>query len=255
MSNKIRTLFFDIESSPIKGYTWQTYDARVLDIVEDWYMLCFAHKWQGEKASYVKGLCDYKGYKSGKDCEEKLVKDLWKVFDEAEVVVGHNIRKFDIKKAKAKFIEYGLKPYSPIKTIDTLTEARKFGFTSKKLDEVGKKLGVGRKISHMGIQLWFDCMEGDQKAWKTMKKYNKQDVVLNEKVFDKLNPWRENGVNMGMLVDDGNPICPCCGHDDLMKRGFTYTNSGKYQRYQCKKCGRYPRARDKVKNSGNPLTH
>ena len=255
MSKQPKILFYDIESTPIKIWAWSHYDTNALKIIEDWYMLCFSHSWLGEKTTHVKGLCDYKGYKSRNDCEEKLVRELWKLFDEANVVCGHNIRRFDNKKAKVKFLEYGLKPYSPIKTIDTLTEARKFGFTSKKLDEIGKKLGVGQKVTHTGMKLWFDCMDGDLKAWKLMKKYNKQDVILNKNVYEKLNPWRENGVNLGMFVEDENPVCPKCGHDKLNKRGFTTTNAGKYQRFHCTSCGCYPRARNKIKKSGNPLTH
>jgi len=34
-------------------------------------------------------------------------------------------------------------------------------------------------------------------------------------------------------------ICSHCGHDQLRKRGIEHYASGDYQRWQCKKCGKY----------------
>jgi rubredoxin len=99
-------------------------------------------------------------------------------------------------------------------------------------------------------------MDGVKSAWNLMKKYSKKDTILLYDVYEKIKPWITSGVNMGMLVSEGDEaVCPACGSDQLQKRGFATTNSGKYQRYQCKNCGKYPRARNKIKGSGNPLTH
>lgn len=251
-----KILYWDIETSLITGKSFKIWDTNLLDIDEDWYMLSVSWRWDHEKVTNVKALCDYKGYKSGKDCEEKLIKDIWKLIDEADVIIGHNNDKFDFKKARAKFLEFGLPPHSPVAKVDTLKIARReFGFTSNKLNDLGEKLGIGKKTPHTGLRLWLECMDGEPAAWKLMKKYSKQDTVLLYDVFHKLKPWITSGLNMGMLVEDGTPTCPSCGSTDLQKRGFAVTNSGKYQRFQCKCCGKYPRARNKLKGSGNPLTH
>ena len=104
------------------------------------------------------------------------------------------------------------------------------------------------------MNLWFGCMAGDDKAWKTMVKYSKQDTILLEKVYDKLVPWMTT-TNLGLHVEDSTKICPKCGHDELTIAGKSATNSGVYLRYRCKKCKGYSRGRNKIKNSGNPLTH
>lgn len=255
MSKQPKVLFWDIETSLIVGKTFQIWNTNVLDIQEDWYMLSFSWRWGHEKTTYVKALCDYPGYNSGNDCEKLLVKDLWKLIDEADVLVHHNGDKFDLRKSNAKFLAYGLKPYSPVKSIDTLKQARKhFGFTSNKLNELGKLFGVGTKTPHTGIRLWLECMEGDLKAFNLMKKYSKQDTILLYEVYNKLLPWI-TPVNMGMFVEDGTPTCPNCCSEKMQKRGYSTTNAGKYQRYQCTNCGKYSKDRNKIKGTGNPLTH
>jgi len=256
MSNKLKVLFWDIETSLLIGKAFKIWDTNILDIDQDWYMLSYSWRWDHEKKTNVKALCDYKGYKSGKDCEEKLIRDLWKLLDEADIIVHHNGDKFDYKKARAKFLEYGLPPHSHVEKVDTLKIARReFALTSNRLNDIGEKLGLGTKTPHTGLRLWLECMDGCKKAWKLMKKYSKQDTILLHKVYYKLLPWRTNGINFGMLIEDGTAICPNCSSDDVMKRGFSYTNSGKYQRFQCKDCGKYSRTRSKIKDSGNPLTH
>ena len=247
-----KVLFWDIETSPIFGAAWRRYDTTLLDITNDWYMLTYSYKWKHEKTAHVVALNDYEGYDPNSEDDFNLVSDLWELLDEADILVHHNGDKFDLKKANAKFIQHDLPPYSPVSTIDTLRQARKhFNFTSNKLDDLGKLLQVGEKVSHSGYSLWRGCMLGDEESWKKMKKYSKQDAVLLEKVYNKLLPWIKS-TNLGRHQD--GYACPSCGSSNVMKRGFSTTNSGVYQRYQCNDCSAWSRSRKKVKNSGNKLT-
>lgn len=256
MSFTPKIAVFDLENAPLLTHSWRTYDANALSIEEDWYLLSFAYKWYGQSKTHVKALCDYPKYDYTQCDDSLLVKDLWKLFDEADILIAHNGDKFDVKKANARFIKHVGKPPSPYKTIDTLKIARtNFNFTSNKLDYLAKYLGVGEKLKHQGFPLWVGCMNGVKKDWNTMKKYNKIDVDVLEKVYDELRAWSTSGTNIGLFVDDGTHVCPKCGSTDLQKRGFAPTNSGIYQRYQCKCCGGWSRSREKVANSGNPLTH
>lgn len=228
-------MLFDIETSPLLGYTWEIYDTNVIEIVQDWYMLSFAVKWLDEKKTRVYTLADFRGYTKDKANDYKLVKKLWDYLSEADLVIAHNGDQFDIKKANARFIAHGLAPPAPNKTVDTLKVARKhFKFTSNKLDDLGNILGVGRKVAHTGKHLWLSCMRGDRKAWKIMAKYNKQDVVLLEKVYLKLRPYmatHPNNVSFGQ--------CPVCQSFQVQKRGSYWSLKRKYQRYQCQSCGHW----------------
>lgn len=226
---KLKFLVFDIETGPNLSYTWGKYQQDVIAFKEEWDLLSFAYKWLGEKPVYA--------YGADKNTEEAIVNKLWLLFDEADVLIAHNGYKFDIRKVNAKFLEYGLTPPSPYKVVDTLRVSRRyFALNSNKLDDLGELLQVGRKVKHEGFELWLKCMAGDKAGWKKMLQYNKQDVVLLEKVYLKLLPWITNHPNRGDLSQlDG--VCPKCESKHLSPRGYINTRTGKKQRYCCDDCG------------------
>ena len=232
-----RILFYDVETSPILGYTWGKYEQDVIEFERDFNIMSFAWKWADEKVVHVLALPDFKTYQKDKFDDKELVKELWKLMNEADIIIGHNSDSFDNKKVNSRFVVHDLLPPAPYKTVDTLKVARKyFKFSSNKLDDLGNTLGLGRKIAHTGFKLWKDCMNGDLSAWRLMKRYNKQDVVLLEKVYEELKPWITNHPNVGVLA--GRPeSCPVCAGTTLQARGFAISKPGKRQRWQCTKCG------------------
>lgn len=231
----MKIAYIDLETTPITSYNWGVYEQNAIEVIKEWYILCFTVKWEGGKTETY-SLPDFPLYKKEPENDLQLVKKLWEVFNEADIILGHNLEKFDIKKATARFIFHGLTPPEPYKTVDTLKVARKyFKFTSNRLDALGDYLGLGRKIQTGGFQLWKDCMNGDKKAWDRITRYNRQDVILLEKVYKKLRGWMTNHPNLGCLV--GKAVCPVCGGKHLQRRGFSITSTGKKQRVQCTSCG------------------
>lgn len=244
----MKILVYDVENAPNVAYTWAKYDQNVLAFEREWHMMSFAYKWLGEKTTHVVALPDFKLYAKDPHNDLELIKALYQLFDEADVLIAHNGDRFDQRKANAKFIEHGLTPPSQYKSIDTLKVARKnFMFNSNKLDDLGKILGVGRKVRTGGFDLWLDCLAGDKKAWAVMKKYNKQDVVLLEQVYYKLLPWIVNHPNMA-LMNDKAEACPNCGSNHLQRRGQAYSRLGVAQKYQCVGCGAWHQGRKNVVN-------
>lgn len=234
MTKQKKTLLFDIESAPLLSYTWGIWEQNVVEVKRDWYILSVAWKWLGESKVHVMSLPQFKNWNKDKEDDSALIKELWKLFDEADVIVAHNGNSFDIKKSNARFIINELKPPSPYKTIDTkLVAKRYFKFDSNKLNELGKYLKLGKKLETGGFELWKGCMNGDKKAWKKMCAYNKQDVVLLEKVYNKLLPWITNHPS------DTGVGCPNCGSHDLIKSKLRMTRTGLKQQWQCKDCGAY----------------
>jgi hypothetical protein len=67
-----------------------------------------------------------------------------------------------------------------------------------------------------------------------MAKYNKQDVVLLEKIYDKFRPWIHNHPNFSLLSD--KPGCNKCGSLNVRKEGIRANTSGLQQQMQCKDC-------------------
>ena len=239
---KPRILFFDIETAPLRIFAWKTWQTDAIKVEKDWYMLSWSAKWQHGK-HITKGLCDYEGYDPFSEDDSRLINELWQLFEQADVVIGHNVDKFDLRKANTRAIINGHKPTSDFKTVDTLKVAKKhFAFSSNRLDALGETLGLGRKVNTGGFALWEACMKGDPKAWAKMKRYNRQDVTLLEKVYDKLQPWMPSHPNIALMsgVENG---CRNCGSTDLMRNGHRWTMTGKAARYQCRNCGSYSTGR------------
>lgn len=248
MNQKSRILLYDIETTPLITYKWGIWDEGVIKVVEEWYMLCLAYKWLGDKRTRVIGLPNFKTYSKQPKNDIELIKELWKLFDEAEIAVAHNGNKFDQKKAHARFAFHKLGPPSPYKQVDTrLLAKRYFSFTSNKLDDLGQHLGIGQKLPTGGFSLWEGCMRGDKKSWKTMMDYNKQDVDLLEKVYLELRPWDTAHPNVNFLTDTNG--CPKCLSTDVIKQGFKFSKLTKRQQYRCKDCGGWFTGRDTIRSS------
>lgn len=235
---KSKILVYDIETSPNLGFIWGKYEQNVIEYDREWYMLCFAYKWLGDRTVKAVGLPDFKTYKKDQEDDKELVAALYALFDEADVVIAHNGDSFDQKKAHARFIYHNMTPPAPYKQIDTKKVAKKyFNFNSNKLDDLGEHLKLGRKVDTGGFELWKGCMNGDKKSWNKMLKYNKQDVNLLEKVYLRMRPWIQNHPSLALMEDrpDG---CPRCKSNKIVKEGSrTYRKTGAVQRYRCKDCG------------------
>lgn len=233
-----KVLFIDIESAPITGYVWNIWEQSLAlnQIKTDWHLLSWSAKWFGQSKLL------YQDQRKAKRVEDdsSLLKGVWKLLDEADIVVGQNSRKFDIKKLNARFIINGMQPPSSYKQIDTLVLARKhFGFTSNKLEYLSDKLCIKhKKLKHAkfsGFELWKECLAGNQAAWKEMERYNKADVLALEEVYTRLIPW-DSTINFNLYSDEVENVCKC-GSKDFKRHGFFYTSVGKYQRFKCLKCG------------------
>lgn len=233
-----KVLIYDIETTPNLAYVWGKYQQDVIAYDSEWHMLCFAYKWLGEKNVHVVALPDFKRYTKDPNNDIDVIKRLHELFNEADVVIAHNGDSFDQKKSNARFITHGLTPPNPYRQIDTLKVARKyFKFNSNKLDDLGEMLQVGKKMKTGGFDLWLGCMKGDPRAWSRMKMYNKQDVILLEKIYHKVLPWIDSHPAVN-LMEDNMDMCPKCGGGPLVSRGkYKFAKLTKTERYQCENCG------------------
>jgi hypothetical protein len=233
---KPKVIVFDIETFPAVVETWGSgmYEQDVIRVLKPWELASFAYKELGRKQV----TCVTR---QGEATDKNLVKKLWQVLNDADVVIAHNGDKFDMKKSNTRIIKSELLPYSPGKTIDTLKIAKRhFAFTSNRLNDLGVFLGVGKK-AETPRGLWDDCRADKPAAWRLMEKYNKQDVRLLEKVYLKLRPWAEKHPHMGERNEEQ---CPKCGSKEVQKRGFMCSAQGvMYRRLQCQGCGGWCRSR------------
>ncbi|APL99486.1 DNA polymerase exonuclease subunit [Aquamicrobium phage P14] len=241
-----RTLVIDIETSPILGHVWSLWNNNLglEQIHQEWCILSFAAKWTDSKKVIYEDTFD----NVNKEDDQHLVRSIHKLLDEADFVIAHNGKKFDVRKINARFILLGLKPPSPYRVIDTMLEARRTAaFTSNKLAWLTDKLTDTKKRSHgkfPGFLLWKEYLAGNPAARREMRLYNIDDVKSLEELYYVLRPWMVGHPNHGTYVEDTtNPVCPKCGSTHVHKRGVYHTQVNQYQRYQCTSCGGWSRGR------------
>ncbi len=230
----MKILLIDIETAPNLAYTWGIWqqDISLKQMVQSSSTLCWAAKWHGQREVMFDSV--------HRSSEKKMLRGIHRLLDEADVVVHYNGRKFDVPTLNKEFLLNGMSPPSPYKQVDMLQVSRAaFRFQSNKLDYVAQQLGLGQKTVHEGFELWVKCMKGDDAAWKRMEKYNKNDVVLLEAVYDKMLPWIKGHPNRS--THSGQPVCTNCGGGHLQRRGLASTTTGKYPRFQCVDCGSWMR--------------
>lgn len=244
---KPRILLCDIETAPILGYVWKLWDQNVSvnQIHSDWYVLSWCAKWLDDPPKDVMYMDQRKSKPMEND--SRILKELWKLLDEADIVVWQNGKNFDHKKLNARFVIHGMQPPSSYRHIDTKLLAKKhFGFTSNRLEYLSEKLNKKyKKQKHKafaGFELWKECLAGNPKAWKEMEKYNKYDVLSLEELYKKLIPW-DNSVNFNVYQDKTTSLVCTCGSTEFTRRGYYYTATAKYQKHRCKNCGSELRSR------------
>lgn len=247
--SKPRILLIDIETFPMLFYAWEPWEASALRIVEDTAICSFSAKWLGGQHT-TKALCDYPGYKAGSRDDRRLLKDLWTLLDEADMVGAHNGDRFDMKKITFRFMVHGMKPPSPFQTIDTLKEVRRVAsFDSHKLNELCRVLKIGQKVRTGGKDLWFDCLEGNLKAWARMKRYNAHDVRLLDGLYRFLLPYMKRHPNVTLF--NARALCPRCGGRKIQRRGEVRLQTRSYWSFQCRACMGWLRSTD---STGHALT-
>jgi DNA polymerase elongation subunit (family B) len=236
-----KILILDIETSPNVAYVWGAFKQNVglNQLKENSYLMSFAAKWLGE------GEVMYCENRHGDDTE--LVARLIQLLDEADIVIAHNAKKFDIPVIQGRAVIKGIKPPSPFKIIDTLLTARKeFRLFSNKLEYLAKVLKYAPKMSHSkfpGFELWLQCLKQNDEAWAEMMEYNIQDVLTLEEVYLRLRPWMKQHPNVAVKEEAERTLCPKCGSHHIHFRGYYNTNVGKYRKFQCQSCGGWGRTR------------
>jgi hypothetical protein len=244
-NSELKFLTIDIETSPMKGYFWGTYDQNIpLEfILEDWSILSFSAKWlHSDEVIYM----DTSKEKNVRD-DSKLCKELAKLLNEANVILSQNGVRFDVPKINSRLKHHKIPKPTPFQHIDALKINRKhFKDTSNKLDfQTHKFCKLFQKSGHKkypGNKLWIECLAGNKEAWVEMKDYNQIDVLsLEELYLDTLRHW-DDTVQFNVFSDSEDYVCSC-GSADLVENGFVFTKTGKFQILTCQDCGKHHQER------------
>lgn len=246
VSNKVqRILLLDIESAPTKAHVWGRWKQNVglNQVLSEGYMLTYSAKWLGDTLIMCNRI------KEPED-DREIVAELAELIDQADMIVAHNLVKFDWPTIKTRMVFHGMLPPKPVRIVDTLQIAKKaFRFPSNSLDSIASYLGLERKLHNSGMDLWNRCVLVDDGAMEEMLEYNRQDVVVLEQVYNKLAPWYNQHPSVAVLYDDGKKHCPLCGGTDLRKLDKSYfTNTSEFDSYRCEDCGKVSRSKQNLRS-------
>lgn len=243
-----RILLLDIETLPMEYYVWRPEENYLQpDMqIKDWSIACWSAKFLFEKEIMGETVTPKEAIERR---DGSILKKIWELVNEADVVVTQNGIKFDLKRLNTRWIAYGYKPPSQYLNVDTLLVARqKFDFTYNRLDELGEKFGIGRKTK-MVFDDWKKCCTGDKKYLQKMLDYCKRDVApLLEDVYLHLLPWMENHPNMNIFTDHDGDVCRNCSSTHLSWNTEYKTPQGLWVGYRCNSCGAIGRGTSKMHN-------
>ena len=240
-----KILTFDIETLPLESYTWGLFDQNVglNQIKTDWAAMSIAAKWMHSDEVWYEDTRDKATIRDDKD----LIAKLCAMLNEADIVVGQNVKKFDLRKIRARAMMHDLPPFKEPLVQDTMLMARSIGsFTSNKLEYLSTNLTDTPKSKHQkfpGFELWLGVLQGNLEAWEEMKEYNIQDVRATEQLYLRLRPWVRNHPNLSHYYDDNKRRCPRCGSTNLHDNGTTFRGVSEYHAYTCADCGGHSRSR------------
>ncbi len=237
----VKILFIDIETSPNIAYVWGAWKQNIG--TNQWkqksHIMSFAAKWHGDE--------DIMYFENRKANDKRIVTEIFKLLDSADIVVAHNGAKFDLPTIIGRGIIHGLKPPSPYHLVDTLRIARKeFRFVSNSLANLANELGLTKKSEHKkypGFELWLACLRGEDEAWNEMRDYNISDVITLEELYTLILPYIKAHPNLS-VYSDKEFVCTHCGGHHIQQRGFYHSKAGlTYKRFVCVDCGSWSKSK------------
>ena len=234
---KLKKLFIDIEVSPNLVLSWRTgFNINLAhdSVYKERTILTAAYAFDDKP---VVGLT----WNPKTESCKAVVKEMIKVMDEADIIIGQNHDRFDMKWLRTMAIAEGLSMKPNYKTIDTLKLYKKyFLFNSNKQDYVSKFLTGEGKIK-TDFSLWVDTwIKKDPKALAYMLQYNMKDVEDLRNCYNIIAPYVEPKSHEGVANGSPSWSCPHCGSYKVRrdKRCFGPTGIVRHSMF-CTDCKRY----------------
>lgn len=202
-----------------------------------WGIICITYCWNDGKPAKVIDW-GYKEQDSG-----RVVQEFDEIIKQADLVVGKNSDKFDIKMINSVRMFSGLPGMPWWSTISDDLEKqmrRYFRLPSQSLDYISHKLGLGGKIK-MEMADWINIVERTptgEKALAKMIKYGKKDVVDTRTLWNTLSQHFDPKFNMATFTQNALS-CKNCGSENIKKNGSSCKGKTRYIKWQCNTCNRY----------------
>jgi DNA polymerase elongation subunit (family B) len=230
-----KVLIFDVETLPLVAYAWKVWDENISDsqIIKDWCILSWSAKWLHDDKIMSDVLNKREALTRN---DRRIITSFWKLLEDADVVIAHNGKRFDIKKVNTRMWKHQLPKPSSYKVIDTLASVKSvFSLNHNGQNAVAKFLEIQEKLD-TDFDLWIACDRGDSEALKYMSEYNDQDVRMLEEIYLSMREWIPNHPDLRIYkgVIEG---CPVCLSSRSESAGYYTAKSNRYPEHRCLDCG------------------
>ena len=241
MKTEPRIILFDLESLPnlpevmkvfcgLSAYPGLTMKASINTII------CFGYQVFGEETRCVNAW-DFSSWKRDVNDDLEVVKRAREILQDADAIVTHNGRRFDLKFLQTRLLYHGLDPLPKIPHIDTCSIAKSHLLLfNNKMNTLAKFMTSEEKLENGGWELWVKVLNKDKEACKLMEEYCMQDVRTLNAVFKRLRPLISNLPNYNVFNPLDKPVCPQCGSTRLQKNGKAVRGLKIAQRHICTDC-------------------
>lgn len=256
-NNNAKVLLFDLESSASISYHFGRFKVfvGVDQVITRPFLLTIAAQWLNSDSQFGCKLSEDEVL--AKD-DKALVEVMWKLLDEADIIVAHNAKRFDEALLNTRFLAHGMKPPSSYKVVDTLKIAKKyFKFEANSLDEIADFLGIDRKLP-TDFRLWREVMECLDGRIDYMLDYNMNDVSVLKDVYLAIRAWDKTHPSVGFFSTAPKHVsCPCCGSLEYNRlegktaKAFVW----EYTEYRCNNCGKPFRGSKNIRPARKEAEH
>lgn len=165
-----RILDFDIENRPLAYWYDGMTTAEITAIAACWY---------GQPKSM-------RVWALGRQSPKAMLIGFRKMYDAANMVTGHYIRKHDLPIINGAMLEAGMPPLEPKLTQDTKMDLTKRKDISASLEELANMFGLDARKMHMSNTAWREANRLKPSGIKKAKERAISDVSLHMELYKRL---------------------------------------------------------------------
>jgi len=148
---------------------------------------CVAWGWVDEDKVESR-ICTPLGLFGEPELRKTMLEPLLEAIEEAQMLTGHNIIRFDLPVINSECMRLGLKPISNKLVQDTMRIVRSKGF-KKGQDNIGHLLKLEQEKLHLDWQAWQDAYDED--GWPTVRERAESDIIQHKLIREEMiaNNW------------------------------------------------------------------
>lgn len=228
-NEKSKILFYDLECSSL--------DANF------GYIICIGYKWNYEKKAHVMSISDFPLFKKDPTNDSQLLEGFRKVWDQADITIGHYSSKFDLPFLQTRYLMNGLQILPESSSVDTWRIAKyKLKLNSNRLETILQALNCKYHKTPVNGKYWVKAIAGNRDAIKYIVDHCYSDVMVLEEVYEKIKGLLTNHPLVGKPKEfkqyTVSDECPTCGKKEFRVYGTSLTATKRFQRLKCFGCGR-----------------